>query len=340
MSEKRFDNLDGLRTIACFGIILMHIRANTAFVLPAAMDTFVMSLTHFVALFLMISGFGMFCGYYDRFKDGKMDLNSFYTKRYKKILPFFAILIVLDLVIDFSIKHLIEGLTELTLIFGLLPNNEPEVIGVSWTLGVIFLFYMLFPFMVFLCYTKRRAWISFGISIALSLFCSFYFFTDKFVIAGFSPRHNFLYCLPWFLAGGLVYLYIDNIKAFISKIRWIWLLLCISLSVGWYFTPSHIGDADIYMLKNLFVFMPWLMYAVSVKSSILSNKAASFFSSISLEIYLAHMVCFRVLERLKLIYIAGKGPLGLIVIWSLVVAILAIAIWIYKYLTGRIFKSK
>jgi len=209
MSE-RYDNLDGLRAISCLCIIAMHIRANADYNLGSIGEQVVSSWTHFVPLFLMISGFGMFCGYFERFKVGNVDLNSFYAKRYKKLLPFYATLILIDIIVNRSLSHIVEGITEATLVFGLLPNNRPDVIGVSWTLGVIFLFYMTFPFIVFLCWTRRRAWITFVASIVISLFCSFYFFTEKFVIDSFAARHNFLYCAPWILGGGL-YIYIGKL---------------------------------------------------------------------------------------------------------------------------------
>lgn len=145
--RERYDNLDGLRAISCLCIIAMHIAANATYELGIVGREIVGSWTHFVPLFLMISGFGMFCGYYERFKTGSIDLNSFYTKRYKKLLPFFITLIVIDIVMDRSLAHLIEGLTETTLVFGLLPNNQLDVIGVSWTLGVIFLFYIRASFL-------------------------------------------------------------------------------------------------------------------------------------------------------------------------------------------------
>lgn len=199
---ERYKNLDGLRAISCIGIIAMHIKANTNYQINGwAWDSLIPSLTLLVYLFLMPSGFGMFCGYYERVKNGQVDWNQFFTKRYKKILPFFVFLILLDLVMERSAGHLIEGLTEATLVFGLLPNNNPSVIGVSWTLGVIFLFYMLSPFFVWLCWTKRRAWISLAISCALTVFCSIYFFNKPFVVEDFAARHNFLYCAPYFLGG-------------------------------------------------------------------------------------------------------------------------------------------
>ena len=182
----------------------MHVQANSSFHIHGYLyDTVIPSMTLLVYLFIMISGFGMFCGYYERFKSGEINLNSFYARRYKKILPFFAVLIAIDVLIEHSLSHLlIEGLTELTLVFGLLPNNQPSVIGVCWTIGVIFLFYMLFPFVIYLCWNKRRAIKAFAGSVILSLFCSIYSFTDKFVIEGFVARHINLYCAPWILGGG------------------------------------------------------------------------------------------------------------------------------------------
>lgn len=96
MSMERYDNLDGLRTLSCLGIIAMHIKANTDYQITGwVYETFISSWTLFVYLFLLISGFGMFCGYYEKFKTGTIDLNGFYIKRYKKILPFFLSLLCL-----------------------------------------------------------------------------------------------------------------------------------------------------------------------------------------------------------------------------------------------------
>lgn len=200
-AREHYDNLDGLRAISCLCIVAYHIKKYSSFDLNGFGATVVDSWTHFVPLFLLISGFGIFCGYYDSFKTRTIDLCVFYKKRYRKILPFFAFVMLIDVVVERSLTHLIEALTEATLVFGLLPNVAMEVCGVGWTLGVIFLFYMLFPFIVFLCHSKKSALVAFFASVLLSLLCSAYFFTDKFVI-NFTPRHNFLYCAPFFLGGG------------------------------------------------------------------------------------------------------------------------------------------
>ena len=205
--EDRYYNIDGLRVVSCLCIVMMHIQANVHYNIPLVLNNLMKSWTHLVLLFMIISGFGMFCGYYDKFRFGNLNLNAFYSKRYNKILPFFISLIIVDVIVNHNTNSVIEGITEATLVFGLLPNNQLEVIGVSWTLGVIFLFYMLFPFVVFLCWDKKRTVYTFIASLIISFFCVYYFFSDQFVISNFTPRHNFIYCSPLFIGGGLLYLY-------------------------------------------------------------------------------------------------------------------------------------
>lgn len=328
--RERYDNLDGLRAISCIGIIAMHIFANSSYALGAVAKSVIGSFTHFVALFLMISGFGMCCGYYERFRNKSIDLNSFYSKRYKKILPFFLTLIIVDVIVERSFSHVIEGLMESTLVFGLLPNNEPNVIGVGWTLGVIFLFYMLFPFVVFLCWNKRRSIITFVVSIAVSIICNQYYFSDAFVISSFAPRHNILYCAPWILAGVVLYLYRDSIKLFIRKNRWAFLAFCVVVTVGRYFLPED--GRTISMLKNLVVFIPWLSYAISVESKFLSNKVMHYLSGISLEMYLAQMVIFRVIEKAKCLYLFGNGWISFLMVWAALSIGLVLFIEVWKRL--------
>ena len=140
-----YNSIDGLRALSCLGIIIMHIQANTDYNLAGTFifDKFIPSLTTLVYLFLMISGFGMCAGYLDKFQSGVIDLEAFYRKRYQKVLPFFWTLLFVALLIEHNLSTVYEISVEALLLHGLLPNNAVSVIGVCWTLGVIFLFYLL-----------------------------------------------------------------------------------------------------------------------------------------------------------------------------------------------------
>jgi len=335
--KERYNNLDALRAISCLAIIGMHIKANTIFdnTLPGLGANIISSFTHFVPLFLIISGFGMFCGYYERIKNRAIDINSFYSRRYAKILPFFMFLMVIDVLITRSEEHIVEAMTQATLVFGLVPNNQPDVIGVSWTLGVIFIFYLLFPFFVFCFWNRKRALYTFVISFLLSIFCTEYYFTEKFVIATFAPRHNFLYNAPFFAGGGIIFLFRLEIKKIVSKYKYCCLLICVLATIGWFVTPSHIGNIDILMMKNLFLFSLWLCCAISLPTNILDNKVMHYLGAISLELYLAQMVIFRGIEKIGILYLCGKGWLGFLYAWIVVVVGLVVFIEIWKYIISN-----
>lgn len=84
------------------------------------------------------------------------------------------------------------------------------------------------------------------------------------------------------------------------------------------------------MFKNTVVFMPWLMYAISVDSKILSNRIMKYLSGISLELYLAQMVIFRIVEKVHCLYLAGNGWQSFIMVWIIVIALLIVFIEVWK----------
>lgn len=144
---RKYRNIDALRTFGCLAIIAWHVKANTGFSTGGVLDKVIPSFDYLVYLFMIISGFGMCNGYYQKLKTGTYSIDAFYSKRYKRTVPFFALLILLNCVIEFTPKTVCEGLMEITMLFGFLPNNTLSTIGVAWTLGAIFAFYIIFPFM-------------------------------------------------------------------------------------------------------------------------------------------------------------------------------------------------
>lgn len=206
-----------------------------------------------------------------------------------------------------TLESVYEAIIELTLTFGLLPNNKLSVIGVGWTLGVIFVFYFMFPFFVYILSSKQRAWFSLIISFIITYLCEIYFFSEKFVVNNFLNRQSFLYCVPFFMAGGLIYLYRETIVANITKYRIPFFICCCFATVLYYVIPSGYDLFRIPLWKELILYTIWLCYIISVESKIFNNRFMHFFGNISLEMYLAHMVIFRGLQKLKLDRIISIG---------------------------------
>lgn len=220
----RYEGIDGLKAYAIMGIALMHVLANGEYGIGGfVFERLIPSFTNLVFLFMMVSGFGMCCGYYQKIIDQKISVEDFYKKRYIKIWPYFALLCALDFIISPSKESLFEIFANLTLCQGLLPNMRIEVIGVSWTLAVIFVFYMLFPFFCFLIGNKKRAWGVAVVALVFNLLCGTYFFDGNHIVdafsVGFTPRLNIVYDAIYFIAGGSIFLYREELAEFAAKYK-------------------------------------------------------------------------------------------------------------------------
>lgn len=294
--KKHYGAIDGLRMLAAFGIVMMHIRANSNYEIRGEIyNTIIPSFTNFVSLFMIVSAFGMCCGYYEKVLNQQVNYSDFYSKRFKKIIPFFGLLVLIDIVMSPSVGALYEAFADLTLLFGFLPGTKSiSVIGVGWFLGLIFVFYICFPFFCVLIQTKRRAWFSFIVSLIWNFVCINYFETGS---------SNILCSACFFIAGGLIYLYRSEIAKFNDKIAFV---LMIIMVISFYL----IGDNTITCL-GLFSIM--LVYAILKTGGLLENPITRFFSNISMEIYLSHMLIFRVVERVGVNRMMGNGWIQYIV---------------------------
>ena len=296
-AEKRenYASLDGLRAYAAIGIVLMHVRANLD-IKPSAnvlTEQVIPWFTCFTLLFMMVSAFSMCCGYYERVKNGAITPQKFYSKRYHRTWPFFAMMVCIDFVMKPSWSSFCQSFADLTMCFNLLPNPHIEVIGVGWFLGTIFTFYMLFPFFTFLLDNKKRGWMVFGLSLLFCYIAVTYFGTPDKVVKPIGAV-NIIYSAPFFISGGMIYLYRKGIKTFVEKHWLAVLMVCIVLNIAKFTIPLKGGCNQ----PELIIFSAWLIYAIGTKDVVLNNRVVKYLSGISMEIYLCHMMCFRVASML------------------------------------------
>lgn len=288
--------IDWLRAIACIGIMSMHVKENLPYEIPGVLfNKIVSSFTDFVFLFMAISSFGLCCGYFQRFVDNNINWEYFYKRRFAKILPFFITMLLLDLCMSFSIDSLLQALVESTLFHGFIPV-EFTVIGVGWFLGVIFIFYLSFPFFCVLLKNKKTGWIAFAIALGLNLICKYHFDLD---------RGNFAFSFCFFIIGGLIYLYKENIE----RMKLWQCLIVLVLSIVLYYLKTN-------SITRVLLTASILTFAVSL--NLRSIRPIIFISSISMEIYLCHMVIFRALEKTHFFEAFGGGILQYLITCLLV----------------------
>lgn len=252
--KERYENLDGIRAFAAIGIILMHVLANGGFVVSGFMfEKLIPSFTNLTYFFMLLSAFSMCCGYYEKFRNNTISLEQFYKRRYERIWPFFALLCTVEIIVEHNLNALYEWFADLTLAFGLLPNAAISVVGVGWFIGIVFVFYMIFPFFTYLIGNKRRAWLVMAITIVMNVLCKVYFFDETHVVADYSARSNFLFSSIFFVAGGLIYLYREKIKTVASKYRWLFIVAALACLVFYYLVNS--SEYTMLILFTLFTFL-------------------------------------------------------------------------------------
>lgn len=333
MKTNKYKAINGIKGISTLLIILMHIAINGNYQIEGLVfNEIIKNSGIFVEMFLVISGFGMCCGYYEKIKDNKINLNDFYSRRYLKILPFLSCVVIVDVIFSGLTKqNILDGVLDLTLLYGFLPNSHIEIIGVGWTLGVIFAFYCMFPFFVFLLWNKKRAWFVLAISMFVRYGCMNYFEADGQVVV--CSIATWFY---HFMVGGLLFLYKDSIKKHLLKYRYVIVIIIGLLFVSEIALYKYLQSGIIPSIVIRIMFIAMLLYCICIEKSLLCTKPAQFIGEYCLELYLAHMMMFRVLEKVNLIHLFDSEIVSFIFAYVMVIVLNIIFAMIFKIVYSKI----
>lgn len=337
---KRYNNLDTIRMIACLGIVLVHILKNTnltglqaGVVFDYILNNFLLKLEKFVSLFFILSGFSISCGYYNKIRNNEMSIVYFYKRRYLKIYPLFALLVLFEasyLLLTHSItlpSAFMECIADGSLSFAFLPFSNLSIVGVGWALGVIFAFYMVYPFLVFCLYTKKQAWIVLFVSIILSYGARNYFSYN-----GIYSNANFALWAQYFIAGIIVYLYREKITACLKRMSYAYMLIFVAGVV----ISFQLSFASVFMenAKNL---VAWALVLISLLGndiSISNSRVVKTCSKFSFEIYLLHMPILRFFQKTPLFSI--NSIQGILLGWIVVFVLALISAYVFDTLLSKI----
>lgn len=127
-------------------------------------------------------------------------------------------------------------------------------------------------------------------------------------------------------------MYREIIKKVVSGHRMFVFITCIIGTAAWYMAPREIGMLNLLMPECIVLFLLWLSFAISVKSRMMDNRFMHYFGSVSMEMYLAQMVLFRVIDKLNLLYVFGQGWMSFIFVFILEIVLLVVFIEGYKWM--------
>ena len=194
---KRNLNIDIVRAIAILMVLVYHIYAITGITVHnKILNSFLIyGGIVGVALFLILSGYGIYCSLkYQQNKKEKFEYSKYIQKRFLRIAPqYYISLIVLLLftgnAVYLSKDHIITLVSHIFFFHNLFYTIAGAISGVCWTLALIFQFYLIAPFLFKLMEKKPK--LTLVSSFILSIFFKIFIF--HFLIAPSNNTNEFLY---------------------------------------------------------------------------------------------------------------------------------------------------
>lgn len=148
---NRLYNLDYLRGLAAFGIMIYHYLSWTLDKFSA--DTFMGRLGIYgVSIFYVLSGLTLYYVYYDKMKPSIEDIASFFKKRIFRIFPLLWLVTIIAIILSRKLPDFYNLFLNLTGLFGFIKWDTYFSAGV-WSIGNELVFYVFFPF--FMLFIKR-----------------------------------------------------------------------------------------------------------------------------------------------------------------------------------------
>lgn len=317
--------LDGLRGMAASIVVVSHC-ANAGF-LPSILGS---GYGQFgVALFYALSGFLMAFLYIERPFSGP-NIKSYTNARVARVVPLYWAVVgassLLLLVAGTSLYGM-EPAADVAKTFFFIQGN-----GVFWSIPVEIHYYILFLLLWFL-YKSRAGLASFAIVFGLQI-------AALFALSGVVPGGRWIwYWLHFFLLGGLLAVFV--LRGFIeikqaSKSAFDVTMGVIAMGLIVFVAPGVRGAFGFEPVGGgvdpLMVFLPILVLFCGLRESgpfrVFSAGIPAFLGRISFGIYLLHVPCLIVAEKLEPVLGAMPGAQFLFtVVVTVVLSYLSLRLW-------------
>lgn len=291
---KRLYNLDYLRGMAAFGIMIYHYLSWTLGRFTA--ETFMGRLGIYgVSIFYILSGLTLFYVYYDKMTLSKKDLTTFFKKRVFRIFPLLWLVTIMAIILSKNIPDFLNLILNLTGLFGFVKWDTYFSAGV-WSIGNELVFYVFFPIFILLSKVNKHFFIILNIILfAFYLYFAFVKLNSELTLSEqwrdyVNPFNQFFLFLGGFLIGLLFRnSKVNNIFAFIS------LFLGLSLFV---FIPVQNDTINLVTGINRLLFTVSCLlicfgfYKLTLKLPIVIHKPLTLLGEASYSVYLLHPIVY------------------------------------------------
>jgi len=292
---NRLYNLDYLRGLAAFGIMIYHYLSWSSTKFSA--DTFMGRLGIYgVSIFYVLSGLTLFYVYHQKMKPSKEDLLSFFKKRIFRIFPLLWLVTIIAILLSRNLPNFKDLFLNLSGLFGFVSWDTYFSPGV-WSIGNELVFYVFFPFFIFFIKKFKPLMLLLSI-ILLALYLYFAFLKlDSHIDLNKQWRMyvNPLNQVFLFLGGFLIGYFFNHLKL---KNTIVFTLLLVGLGV-FTFYPAEGNTIAIVTGLNRLIFTAccflvcFCFYKLTFKFPQIIHKPLTLLGETSYSIYLIHPIIWK-----------------------------------------------
>lgn len=285
-------NLDYLRGLAAFGIMIFHYLSWSLGNFTA--DSFMGRLgVYGVSVFYVLSGLTLYFVYFEKMNLSTYDIVSFFKKRVFRIFPLLWLVTFAAIVISRKLPDFTNLFLNLTGLFGFLRWDKYFSAGV-WSIGNELVFYVFFPFFVLFVKKYKPAMIVLSLVIFI-LYVYFAFFRLKSELNLNSQWKNYVNPLNqvFLFLGGFLIGHFFNKKTIKNYITISLLIISSSFFVLYPVTGDTInivtGTNRLLFTSCCFIICI-CFYKLTIKFPGFIHKPLTFLGEASYSVYLLHPI--------------------------------------------------
>lgn len=331
---NRLYNLDYLRGIAAFGIMLFHYLAWSQGRFTA--DEFMGRVgVYGVSIFYVLSGLTLYYVYFDKMQPVREEVIAFFRKRFFRIFPLLWLVTIAAVILKRELPNFTDLFLNLSGLFGFVKWDVYFSAGV-WSIGNELVFYVFFPF--FILFTKKLKPLMVLLSIAIfGLYLYFAFWridSSQTLDHEWREYVNPLNQVFLFLGGFLIGLFFQN-----TRIKNSTVLVLLLLALGIFtFYPASANPITLVTGTNRLVFTACCFviclcfYKLTFQFPGFIHKPLTLLGEASYSVYLLHPIVWAFSSAAWGLFnrYLFQLPQPVMLVMS-IVATLAVSYFVYQY---------
>lgn len=298
---SRLYNLDYLRGVAAFGIMIYHYLSWTFGKYES--DTFMGRLGIYgVSIFYVLSGLTLYFVYYTKMKPNKVQLKDFYKKRIFRIFPLLWLVTIVSIILSRQIPNWWDLFLNLTGLFGFINWDKYFSTGV-WSIGNELVFYAFFPFFILFAKKSKVLFLLFsGLIFSLFIYFSFFKLSTSIQLTDqwrdyINPLNQVFLFLSGFLIGYIFQeIKINNTISILMMIGAFVLFILYPIEGD---SVNLVTGSNRVILTVCCIIICLSFYKLSIQLPNLIHKPLTFLGESSYSVYLIHPIVYSVVGFLS-----------------------------------------